>query len=308
VVPAGDVIGSLLPDYAGRIWFVVRAIGRIGMFDPATGIAKYLELGKGEEIANSFAIDGMDAYVVSTKKMYRLRAGDDNVPYVVWSAGYQNDFPVTPKPGQLSGGSGTTPTILDDGKYVAIADNGIQTRIMVYQTDAKSMTEEERIVCREAVFKEGRGAVEDSLAGSGRSLIVSNNYGYVLDLSTLVAQPTEPGVARVDIDANGKDCHVVWTNTEVNPGSYGAKLSTQTGLAYLVARKLDPSVTTPAYPDGMSVWYWTAIEFRTGKTVWEQLAGTGRWFDGYWPLSSIGPNGAIYTVGYGGIFAMRDSR
>ena len=104
------------------------------MFDPATGIAKYLELGKGEQIANSFAIDGMDAYVVSTKKMYRLRAGDDNVPYVVWSAGYQNDFPVTPKPGQLSGGSGTTPTILDDGKYVAIADNAIQTHIVVYRT------------------------------------------------------------------------------------------------------------------------------------------------------------------------------
>lgn len=309
VVPRGDVIGSLLPDYAGRIWFVVRTIGRIGVFDPATGIAKYFELGNGEQIANSFAIDGMDAYVVSTKRMYRLRAGDDNVPYVVWSAGYQNDYPVTPKPGQLSGGSGTTPTILDHGNFVAIADNAYQTHVVVYRTAERLGPKEDRLVCEAPVFEEGKGAVEDSLVGSGRSLIVSNNYGYVLNLSTLVAPPTEPGVARVDIDANGKGCHKIWTNTEVNPGSYGAKLSTRTGLAYLVARKLDPSRKAPPdYPDGLNVWYWTAIDFRTGETVWEQLAGTGRWFDGYWPLSSIGPNGAIYTVGYGGIFAMRDSR
>ena len=309
VVPAGDVINSLVPDFTGRMWFVVRYHGIVGVLDPATGAAKYLQLGNDEQIANSFAVDGTDAYVVSTKQLYRLRAGDDNVPYVVWSAGYQNDYPVTPKPGQLSGGSGTTPTILDHGNFVAIADNAYQTHVVVYRTAERLGPQEDRLVCEAPVFEEGKGAVEDSLVGSGRSLIVSNNYGYVLNLSTLVAPPTEPGVARVDIDANGKGCHKIWTNTEVNPGAYGAKLSTRTGLAYLVARKLDPSRKAPPdYPAGMNVWYWTAIDFRTGETVWEQLAGTGRWFDAYWQIPYMGPNGALYIPGYGGIFAMRDSR
>jgi hypothetical protein len=241
--------------------------------------------------------------------LYRLRAGDDNVPDVVWSATYQNDAPVTPKPGQLSAGSGTTPTILDHGKYVAIADNANQTHVVVYRTAERLGPKEDRLVCEAPVFEPGKGAVEDSLVGARRSLIVSNNYGYVLNPATLLAEATQPGVARVDIDSNGEGCQVVWTNTEVNPGAYGAKLSTRTGLAYVVARKLDPSRKVPPdYPDGLNVWYWTAIDFRTGETVWEQLAGTGRWFDSYWQIPYVGPNGALYIPGYGGIFAMSDSR
>jgi hypothetical protein len=312
VVPAGDVINSLVPDYKGRIWFVVRYSGRVGVLDPATGTARYLQLGsdeplgKGEQIANSFAMDGLDAYIVTTGKLYRLTAAADNVPYVVWSAGYENIG--TQKPGQLSAGSGTTPTILDHGKYVAIADNASQTHVVVYRTAERLGPKEERLVCEVPVFQEGKGAVEDSLVGSGRSLIASNNYGFVFNPKTLISTPTEPGVARVDIDPNGKGCHAVWTNGEVNPGSFGAKLSTRTGLAYVLARKLDPSVKTADYPNGMNVWYWTAIDFRTGKTVWEQLAGTGRWFDGYWPITFLGPNRALYAAGYGGIFAVRDAR
>lgn len=58
----------------------------------------------------------------------------------------------------------------------------------------------------------------------------------------------------------------------------------------------------------MDVWYFTAIDFRTGETVWEKLAGTGRWFDRYWPLPFLGPNETLYAAGYGGIFAVRDTR
>ena len=305
MVPVTDAITSLVPDFSGRIWFVVRYSGIVGILDPATGSVQQLQLGPGEQIANSFAMDGVDAYMVSTKKLYRLRAGADNVPYVVWSAGYENSG--TQKPGQYSAGSGTTPTILNGGRYVAIVDNANQTHVVVYRT-AEGLTPEQRLVCQVDVFEPGLGAVEDSPVGAGRSIIVSNNYGYVFNPATLVAPPTQPGVARVDIELNGTGCHKVWTNTQVNPGSYGARLSTATGLAYVVARKLDPSRKSAAYPDGMTVWYWTAIDFQTGKTVWEQLAGTGRWFDGYWPLPFIGPNGALYADGYGGIFAMRDAR
>jgi hypothetical protein len=307
VVPAGDVINSLVPDFEGRIWFVVRYSGIIGLLDPATGTVQTLKLDNGEQIANSFSVDGTDAYIVSTRQLYRLSAGDDNLPYVVWSAGYQNDYPVTPKPGQISGGSGTTPTILDHGKYVAIADNAHQTHIVVYRTAEQLRPWENRVLCEAPVFEPGKGAVEDSLIGSGRTLIVSNNYGYIFYPGTLVAPVTEPGVARVDISPNGKSCEVAWTNTQVNPGSYGAKLSTRTGLVYVVSRKYDETRVTPTNP-GMDAWYFSAIDFRTGETVWEKLAGTGRWFDGYWPLVILGPNGALYADGYAGIYAIRDTR
>ena len=92
----------------------------------------------------------------------------------------------------------------------------------------------------------------------------------------------------------------------MNPGSYGAKLSTKTGLVYVVSRKYDESRKTQSNP-GMDVWYFTAIDSRTGETAWEKLAGTGRWFDGYWPLVFLGPNETLYADGYGGIFAVRDT-
>jgi len=307
VVPAGDVINSLVPDFTGRMWFVVRDSGVVGLLDPKTGAVQSLKLGTGEKIANSFSVDGLDAYVVSTGKLYRLTAGADNIPRIVWSAGYKNDYPVTPKPGQISTGSGTTPTILDHGKYVAIADNATQTHVVVYRTAARLGPKEDRVVCEQPVFKPGLGAIEDSLVGSGRSLIASNNYGYVFNKATLLSPPTEPGVARVDIDPNGKGCTNVWTNYDVNPGSYGAKLSTKTGLIFLVSRKSDMTRQDAQHPYGLDVWYWTTIDFRTGQTVWEKMAGTGPGFDGYWPLGFLGPNGAFYESGYMGIFALRDT-
>jgi hypothetical protein len=297
VVPTGDHIGALTPDFSGRMWFVTRKNGIVGVLDPATGSVQTLQLG--EEIANGFAVDHNDAYIVSTQKMYRLTAGEDNVPREVWSASYKNIGTI--KPGQYSPGSGTTPTILGHGEYVAIGDNAEHLHVVVFRTDERLGPNEERVVCQVPVFGFGRGGVEDSFIGSGRSIVLVNNYGAKLDPKTLLSAPSEPGVARVDIAPNGKSCDSVWTNTTVTPASYGAKLSTRTGLVYLFARKPDPV-------SGKDVWYWTAIDFRTGETVWQRLVGTGRMFDGYWPLGFLEPNGTAYMATWGGIVAIRDTR
>ena len=60
------------------------------------------------------------------------------------------------------------------------------------------------MVCEVAVFEPGKGAIEDSLIGSGRTLIASNNYGYVFTPVTLVAPPTEPGIARLTSMRTGR--------------------------------------------------------------------------------------------------------
>jgi hypothetical protein len=77
--------------------------------------------------------------------MYRLGAGPDGVPHVVWRSEYQNIGTV--KPGQLTPGSDTSPTILGHGKYVAIADNANQMHVVVYRTEETLQPHVERVVC-----------------------------------------------------------------------------------------------------------------------------------------------------------------
>ena len=65
-VDEGDKINGLLPDWQGRIWFVVRDSGTLGVADPDTGSVQHTHL-EGS-ITNSFAMDRDAAYVVTTEK------------------------------------------------------------------------------------------------------------------------------------------------------------------------------------------------------------------------------------------------
>ncbi len=297
-----DNIQSVMPDWQGRLWFATRHSGLVGVFDPVTEtVLGTLRLGEEisnpEEISNSFAITEDSAYVVTTKAMYRLTAGPDGTPRVVWRSEYQN-IGIT-KPGQLSAGSGTSPTILGGGKYVAINDNADRMHIVVYRTGELG-PKEERVVCEVPVFKPGAGATEDSLIGLDRSLIVANQYGVNIDPQTWKSKPTEPGIARVDIDPNGKGCSLVWTNYQVAAPQVSPKMSTKTGLMYFYNRRDDQS--------GLDVYYWTAVDFRTGAIVWEQQVGTGPQFDTFLPAPTIGPNGLLYVGLYGGLLSLWDTR
>ncbi len=313
-----DNIQTVMPDFQGRYWFVVRRSGLVGVLDPHTGAVGSLKLCKdttnpdtceSEQIANSFPfirVDAnvSDAFIVTTKAMYRVRAGRDGVPEIKWRSEYKNFG--GQKPGQLSPGSGTSPTLIDGGKYVAITDNDDQMHVVVYRTAVDLSPNEDRVVCEVPVFEPGAGATEDSLIGLGRSLIVANEYGYTINQETSRSTPTEPGIARVDIDKEGKHCELVWANNQVAAPQAGPKMSTETGLAYFFARKYDHTV--PGYePDGLEVYYWTAVDFRTGEIVWEQQIGTGSKFDTYVPGPAIGPTGTLYVGVNGGFISMRDT-
>jgi hypothetical protein len=310
-VAGNDNIQTVMPDFQGRLWFVVRHSGLVGVLDPATGAVGSVTLCKRnptdptacepEQIANSFpfikvAADVSDAFVVTTKAMYRLTAGPDGVPHVLWRSEYKNFG--GQKPGQLSPGSGTSPTLVDGGKYVAITDNDDRMHIVVYRTAVDLGPKEERVVCEVPVFQPGAGATEDSLIGLGRSLIVANQYVYT-DETTLNTAPSAPGIARVDIDPKGKGCKLVWENDEVAAPQVSPKMSTETGLTYFYTRKYDEN--------GLDVYYWTAVDFRTGKIVWEQQIGTGSQFDTYVPGPAIGPTGALYVGVNGGFISMQDT-
>lgn len=56
------------------------------------------------------------------------------------------------------------------------------------------------------------------------------------------------------------------------------------------------------------VFYYTAVDFRTGEVAWQKLAGTGISWDNYWSAPAIGRDGTYYIGFYGGIASVRDGR
>jgi len=288
-----DRIASALPDFSGQIWFVTRP-GRVGTIDPGTGAIKVIALGEG--IQNSFAVgERGEVYVITDRALYRMQAGPDGTPRTVWREQYRNIG--TQKPGQADAGSGTTPTLTQDGN-VAITDNADPMNVVVYRRAAS--VSGPRLVCEEPVFQAGAGATENSLIAAGRALLVENNHGYTGPDAVSGGKLSTPGFARVDVDRDGQGCRTVWTNRSERAPSVVPKLSLESGLVY--------TYTKPADPTGADPWFWTALDFRTGRRVFRRLAGTGGGFNNNYPAIILDPDdGTAYLGTLGGITALRDS-
>ena len=288
-VMPGEGIVSVMPDWNGLIWFVTTR-GQVGTVDPAAGTVQSLQL-EGEVIANSFAVDETGGvHIVSDHALYRFDATTDGAPAITWRQEYPRG--TQQKPGQVSQGSGTTPTLLGK-KYVAITDNAEpRMHVVVYRREASSGG---RKICAEPVFGKGTSATDNSLIAIGRSLIVENNYGYSGPTATEQGDSTSPGLARVSF--SGGKCRTVWTSKERAP-SVVPKASLATGLVY--------TYTKPPRADGIDAWYFTALDYRTGKTVFKQLTGTGLGYNNNYAPITIGPDGSAYVGALGGLVKLRD--
>ncbi len=164
-----------------------------------------------------------------------------------------------------------------------------------------------KVVCKVPEFDfpgGGKGADSNSLIGSRNSIIVQNASDYLFDWDTLtLVTPSALGMERIDIDPNGKGCINVWVNADVI-SILCPKLSTRTGLIYTQDRRYDAE-------NELYTVCWAALDFRTGKVVWEKLMGTfgaseHAMFDSFWSGIGSGPNGAIYGGRYGGFTMIRD--
>jgi hypothetical protein len=132
---------------------------------------------------------------------------------------------------------------------------------------------------------------------AGRSMVVENNYGYQDPFGPNSGAVTEPGFARVDLKKNGKGCKKVWTNRDARAPTVVPKLSTKTGLIYTYTRP----------PDELAQgYYWTAIDFRNGKTKWTKYSGSGLGFNNNYAGLALGPDGTAYLGTIGGMIALRD--
>ena len=281
----GDKIISALPDWSGRLWFA-STNGVVGTVDPKTGAVRSRPLG--EKIANSFAVEDTGAvYIVSDAALYRLTAGAGGLPTTVWRKPYANSG--VQKPGQSSAGSGTTPTLMGAG-LVAITDNADPMNVLVYRRGSGAL------ICRQPVFAKGASATDQSLIGTGRSLVVENNYGYSGPPATQGGKTTSPGLERVDLDAGG-GCHTAWRSAERAP-SVVPKLSARNGLVYTYTK--DPQ------PSNADAWYLTALDFASGRTVYKRLGGEGLGFNNNYAPVTLGPDGTAYVGTLGGLVALRD--
>jgi hypothetical protein len=292
VMAEDDKIISTLPAWSGELVFVTER-GVVGAVHRRTGRARVLRLG--EAVTNSFAVDETGGiYIVSTAALYRIDLTRAGAPGVTWRETYANTGDT--KPGQVSPGSGTTPTLVQDD-WVAITDNADPMRIVVYRRgrDVKGGRE----VCRVPVFRKGASATDNSLIAAGRGLVVTNNYGYAGPVQTVGGALTAPGVERVDIGRNGNGCHVVWRNRTERSPSAVPKMSLANGLVYTVSRE------RRLVSDS---WYLTAIDFRTGRPVFRQRYGTGLGHNVNYAPVSLGPDGAAYVGVLGGLVRIADQR
>ncbi|MEU6083162.1 hypothetical protein [Streptomyces sp. NPDC047108] len=287
-----DPVTSVMPDWDGRIWWVTRQ-GRIGTVDPDTDNVRSIRL-KGEEIQNSFSVAEDGVSIVSDHALYHFRAGEDGTPEALWRQTY--DRGTGTKPGSLSQGSGTTPDLLGED-HVAITDNADdRMHVLVYRRGA-DVPDAERLLCKVPVFGSGESTTDNSLISHGNSLIVENNYGYENPMSLTFGRSVVGGVTRIDIRADGSGCDTVWESKERSPSTV-PKLSTANGLVYLYTKEPERL--------GVDAWYLTALDFRTGRTRWKKLTGTGALYDSNWAPVTIGPDGTAYVGVLGGLVAVRD--
>jgi hypothetical protein len=89
----------------------------------------------------------------------------------------------------------------------------------------------------------------------------------------------------------------VWTNRTVRAPTVVPKLSLANGLVYLYTK--DPGLTDP--------WYWTALDFRTGRTVYKKLAGAGSLgYNNNYAGIALSRSGREYLGVLDGIISLRD--
>ena len=298
-LPADDCLVAVTPDAAGRDWFFTQQ-GYAGILDRRTGRTSVVRLkrpkGRVEGIFNSVSADETGGvYAVTTHATYRLDVGPKGRPRITYRLPY--DRGSRTKPGMLSQGSGTTPTLIGK-RWLVIADNADpRTRVLAYDR-RRGIRKRDRLHCTVPVLPRGRGTTENSLVAAGRSVMIENNYGYEGPQTTLLGRTTTPGFERVLIRPNGR-CRVAWRSTEVAPSSV-PKASLGNGLVY--------AYTKPAGPGATDRWYFTAIDIRTGKTRWSRLTGTGIQWNNHYASIYLGPDGAAYVATITGLIRIADGR
>ena len=304
--PKLDSVAWIFPEWPDantrghRLWYATIE-GLVGTFEKDSGEIRTHKL-QNEIIENSFAVGEEGLFVISDKRLYRMSSADNGDIQIDWENDY--DYGPAAKPGLITRGSGSSVDLVGtavDG-LVIVTDNA-EPRIHV-EFYRRSTGEK---VCSEPLFEAGKSATDLSVlsfsqadahgqANGVYSVLIENNWGHH---SFPYSDPVA-GMTRVDAvrQSDGSyQCHTVWESQEM--GIAGAKLSLGSGLVYMYTN--DRAVARG--------WYFTALDFATGKTVWRQHTGIGHGYNAWQGVLFIHPdNGALYSTTIFGLVMMKDSK
>lgn len=302
---------ALVPDKNGNIWFTI-AEGIVGTITPDgtihwmnlndpenTGQQQPQDDGGFEAIANSHCVDEGDsdsgpsgAYIVTTYRLYRMGAAADGTPVIDWSVNYDHGIQI--KSGQVSFGSGTSPTAFRIGnrRFVTIADNAKYMNVNVYRAEINLLPGEDRLFAQAAPFGQNEAVSDEN------SLIVApcadlnsvdiyaeNNFGNDDVNSTLDAAVTQPGFARMHLDSSGTFTVASINNTIAVP-SLVSKISLGSNTVY----------TYNKTPNG---WYLTGLDAKDlTKVLFTTQIGSGTLaYNNFYAALSLDPDGKTIWLG-----------
>jgi hypothetical protein len=289
-LPEDEQVMDVVPDWKGNYWFVTGR-GYLGYVDHGRGAVDVIRLSDGEEaFGTALAVTSEAAFMLGTRKLYRLEADGEGRISIRWSWAY----------GEAASTNGdlTAPTVFDRGRLIAFGlnDGRARARVVVMRTTGDELTIDRRLVCQHPVFKPGRSFLDNSMVGYDRSLVVQNNHGGVF--FELVEY--EPGLARVDVRGDFSGCDTVWEDYRVS-SQVPPRLSTGDGHVYQYSRKTGTG-------DDVHVWYLSAHDFETGQVSSELFIGSGERLDN--PMLSVDfmPGGVMVAGVRNGIVTLKDTQ
>ena len=294
---ACDAVTTVAPGYNGLVWFGT-AQGRAGYADPRTGRVAFRLLGAGEHVANSISTAPAGMVVATDRATYLVRAtrdaaGRPGAIGQVWRRAY--DRGPARKPGQLSHGTGATPTFFGPrtgNEYVLVTDNARpREHLLVYRTGTGQQ------VCKIPFLGTTNSGTENSPIGFRNQVYVASTYGYPYPATPDGAGAADPataafvgGMERIDVTSTG--CRSRWTNTVASAAV--PKLSVAENVIYTVERGA-----------GGLTWHLVRIDPRTGTVLSRTLLGLGPASDTLQMVGTFLPDGTLLQGTVTGFAAVR---
>lgn len=299
-----DGVVSLSPGSHNTIWFVSR-YSVVGIVSTTTHTTQSIKLSESEEIHNSLSTtaDGRAA-VVTDHALYLLSESTQQQPFVLWRHTY--DRGSGRKPGQLSYGSGATPTFFGPTTgtdYVTITDNADGQMSLIIR-DA-SINGSGNIICEKKLFSQSQSGTENSAIAIGRSIFVTSTYGYPYPAPAVqnAAEPIDSstdfhgGITRIDVNLTENGCNIIWVNSLRSAAV--PKLSTTDHYIYTVERR------SPRKNEKITLfdaYYFVVIDAHTGNVINTTNIGWGPLDDTLQTAGNISSEGTVFWQGrLGGI-------
>jgi len=232
---------------------------------------------------NSFAVhkDGVFFVTNGSQKngfksyMWKLQYHEGKIN-LVWQTEYKNCG--VWKQGQKNIGSGTTPTVFDEGKLVAITDNNNP-----YLNVSVFSTKSGKLVSETPVFNKMRGACDASLIGVDKYIVVQNNYGHTEQRNvqsqyvanepgmTMIKMSEEEGGSSSDGGKDGKDrSEVMWEDKNYRYLAM-ANMARESGVIYCTMMDHSGPESSRYGP----MYYMCAKDTYDGRVIWRIPMGRG---------------------------------